>query len=81
MSYQYHEHRKEFWTVVKGTLSIVLDDLKTFRKAGQSIRIPLGAKHRAWNETDEEVIFIEVQNKLIKIVIIKHFYKLILQCR
>ena len=61
LSYQYHEHRKEFWTVVKGNLSIVLDDLKTFRKAGQSIRIPLGAKHRAWNETDEEVIFIEVQ--------------------
>ena len=39
----------------------VLDDEKVFRSAGESITIPLGAKHRAWNETDEEVIFIEVQ--------------------
>jgi mannose-6-phosphate isomerase-like protein (cupin superfamily) len=27
----------------------------------ESIKIPLGAKHRAWNETDEIVQFIEVQ--------------------
>ena len=32
-----------------------------FRYSGESIHIPLGAKHRAWNETDEEVVFIEVQ--------------------
>ena len=57
LSYQYHEHRREFWTVVKGTLSIVLDDLKTFRKAGQSIRIPLGAKHRAWKIVTGKHIF------------------------
>jgi mannose-6-phosphate isomerase len=42
-------------------LTIILDDEKVFRSTGESIRIPLGAKHRAWNETDEEVIFIEVQ--------------------
>ena len=34
---------------------------KLFRGPGQSIKIPLGAKHRAWNETDELVQFIEVQ--------------------
>ena len=27
----------------------------------ESIKIPLGARHRAWNETDELVQFIEVQ--------------------
>jgi mannose-6-phosphate isomerase len=61
LSYQYHFHRSENWTVVKGELTIILDDEKIFRKVGESIKIPQGAKHRAWNETDEIVQFIEVQ--------------------
>ena len=61
LSYQYHHKRQEQWTVVSGNLTIILDDEKVFRGPGESIHIPLGAKHRAWNETDEDVIFIEVQ--------------------
>jgi mannose-6-phosphate isomerase len=61
LSYQYHYKRKETWTVIKGNLTIVLDGEKLFREPGQSVTIPLGAKHRAWNETDEIVQFIEVQ--------------------
>ncbi len=61
LSYQYHNKRQEQWTVISGNLTIVLDDEKVFRNKGESITIPLGAKHRAWNETDEPVIFIEVQ--------------------
>tara|TARA_B110000114_G_C14999412_1_gene360045 strand:- start:543 stop:1034 length:492 start_codon:yes stop_codon:yes gene_type:complete len=61
LSYQYHTKRKEQWTVIYGELTIILDDEKVFRKAGESIKIPLGAKHRAWNETDKPVRFVEVQ--------------------
>ena len=61
LSYQYHNKRREEWIVVKGNLTIILDDDKVFRYPGESIHIPIGAKHRAWNETDEDVIFIEVQ--------------------
>ena len=61
LSYQYHNKRREQWIVVKGNLTIILDDDKVFRYPGESIHIPLGAKHRAWNETSEDVIFIEVQ--------------------
>ena len=61
LSYQYHDKRREQWTVVKGNLTIILDDDKVFRYSGESIHIPLGAKQRPWNETDEEVVFIEVQ--------------------
>ena len=61
LSYQYHHKRQECCTVIKGELTIILDDEKVFRKYGETIRIPLGAKHRAWNETDEPVEFIEVQ--------------------
>ena len=61
LSYQYHNKRREEWIVVKGNLTIILDDDKVFRYPGESIHIPIGARHRAWNETDEDVIFIEVQ--------------------
>ena len=61
LSYQYHDKRREEWIVVKGNLTIILDDDKVFRSPGDSIHIALGAKHRAWNETDELVQFIEVQ--------------------
>ena len=39
----------------------MLDGEKVFKAPGETIFIPLGSQHRAWNETDEEVIFIEVQ--------------------
>ena len=61
LSYQYHNKRREEWIVVNGNLTIILDDDKVFRYPGESIHIPIGARHRAWNETDEDVIFIEVQ--------------------
>jgi len=61
LSYQYHYKRQEQWTVIKGNLTIILDDEKVFKSPGESIKIPLGARHRAWNETDELVQFIEVQ--------------------
>jgi mannose-6-phosphate isomerase len=61
LSYQYHSKRKEFWTIIKGTATIILDDEKILVAQGESINIPLGAKHRIMNETDSTVIFIEVQ--------------------
>ena len=61
LSYQYHEKRKECWTMVKGNSTIILDDEKVFRSEGESITIPLGAKHRIINETEDILIFVEVQ--------------------
>ena len=61
LSYQYHEKRREQWIVISGSLTIVLDGEKVFRGPGESIHIPLGAKHRAWNETNDPVVFIEIQ--------------------
>ena len=61
LSYQYHHKRREQWTVVSGILTVVLDGEEITLSVGESIHIPLGAKHRAWNKTDEVVEFIEVQ--------------------
>ena len=61
LSYQYHNQRKEHWTIVQGAATIILDDEKYFRYPGESIKIPLGAKHRIMNEEEAPLIFIEVQ--------------------
>ena len=61
LSYQYHHHRQEFWTIIEGDAVVILDGVENFLKYGESIHIPLGAKHRIENRTSNAVIFIEVQ--------------------
>tara|TARA_B100002019_G_scaffold214797_1_gene187386 strand:- start:2259 stop:2699 length:441 start_codon:yes stop_codon:yes gene_type:complete len=61
LSYQSHNKREENWTVVKGELTIVREDIEHTRKEGESIFIGCCEKHRAWNKTDKPVQFIEVQ--------------------
>ena len=61
LSYQSHNKREENWTVVKGELTIVREDIEHTRKEGESIFIACCEKHRAWNKTDKPVQFIEVQ--------------------
>lgn len=61
LSYQKHQHREEFWTIVKGEATITLDSEQHQRHAGQHIHIPNGAAHRIANPGDEDLIFIEVQ--------------------
>jgi len=61
LSYQFHTKRREQWTIVKGEAVIILDGERLFRTAGESIKIPLGTKHRVINEGEEDLIFIEVQ--------------------
>lgn len=61
LSYQYHHHRQEFWTIVEGEAVVVLDGEENFLKYGQSIFIPQGAKHRIENRSDKVLVFVEVQ--------------------
>lgn len=61
LSYQYHDKRAEVWTCTKGRLSVVLEDILYDLQPGEAITIPLGAKHRAYNDTMELAQFIEVQ--------------------
>ena len=61
LSYQSHQHRAEHWVIVKGNPEVVLNDVTLKLKAGESIFIPQGAKHRIINSTLESVELIEVQ--------------------
>ncbi len=61
LSLQSHKHRSEHWTVVNGVATVTVDAMvKEFRR-GESIDIPLGAKHRLENFGTIDVEIIEVQ--------------------
>jgi len=60
-SYQAHHRRAEHWFVVQGTATATVDDKEITLKAGDSIDIPIGVKHRICGTGDNETILIEVQ--------------------
>lgn len=61
LSYQYHHKRSEAWTMVEGIGTITLNGVIKDFKAGETILIPQGVKHRIKNKQQKKVIFIEVQ--------------------
>lgn len=61
LSLQYHHKRGEVWTIVSGTGTITIDKEVKDYTAGQVAQIPQGAVHRIENNTNEPVVFIEVQ--------------------
>jgi mannose-6-phosphate isomerase len=62
LSYQYHHKRQEAWTVVSGVAEITLNDVVSTHEPGETVLIPLGAKHRMANPgKTEDMVLIEVQ--------------------
>lgn len=62
LSYQSHEKRKEKWVVFEGIATVTLNERETVLYPGDSIEIPVNAKHRvANNEKKKKLKFIEVQ--------------------
>ena len=61
LSLQSHNHRSEHWMVVGGTATVTIDNEVTLVTEGQSIYVPLGAKHRMANSGKQPMVLIEVQ--------------------
>ena len=61
LSLQSHNRRTEHWHVVSGEALVTLDDRLIRLAAGESVDIPLGAKHRVENPGSIDLVFIEVQ--------------------
>lgn len=62
LSYQYHQYRSEVWTIVKGSAKVTIDGNVKDYEQGEVVVIPLGAKHRIQNPSqDKDLEFIEVQ--------------------
>lgn len=61
LSLQYHHHRAEHWTVVRGQGIVQVGDVEYSTGPGEHRYIPLGEKHRLTNKGEEELVLIEVQ--------------------
>ena len=61
LSYQYHNKRSETWIVIKGTALVTINNNIKDYKEGETVIIPLKAKHRVENNQSNKLIFIEVQ--------------------
>ncbi|MGE4169682.1 MAG: phosphomannose isomerase type II C-terminal cupin domain [Candidatus Margulisiibacteriota bacterium] len=62
LSYQTHQFREEYWTVVQGQALVVLDGQDHLLQAGQQLFIPLKAAHRIANPDDTTpLVIIEIQ--------------------
>lgn len=61
LSLQSHKRRSEHWTIARGLATVTVNDAVLKLKPGQSIDIPLGARHRLESLDDEVVDVIEVQ--------------------
>lgn len=61
LSLQYHHHRAEHWTVVRGHGIVQIGDVEYPTGPGEYRYIPLKETHRLTNSGEEELVLIEVQ--------------------
>lgn len=61
LSLQSHQKRQEHWVVVRGRATITIEDKVMVKNVGESVFIPIGAKHRLGNDTESDIELIEVQ--------------------
>lgn len=61
LSLQSHMHRSEHWVVVEGNAKVTINDQIKFIGEGESVYVPLGAKHRMENPGKSPMLLIEVQ--------------------
>jgi mannose-1-phosphate guanylyltransferase/mannose-6-phosphate isomerase len=61
LSLQSHEYRSEHWIVVEGTAKVTIEDETKLVTEGQSIYVPMRAKHRMENPGESLTVLIEVQ--------------------
>ena len=61
LAMQSHLHRSEHWIVVQGTAKVTLGTSVRLVDEGQSVHVPLGARHRLENPGRLPMLMIEVQ--------------------
>ncbi len=61
LSLQYHHHRSEHWIVIKGKATVKLGDDTFDVSEGNYVFIPKGETHRLINNTNQDLMLIEIQ--------------------
>lgn len=65
LSLQYHRHRAENWVIIAGEGEVTLNEQNIKVGAGDHVFIPLGARHRVLNSSDEALKILELQSGLV----------------
>ena len=66
ISYQYHNHRSEVWTIIRGEGIVYLDGEKIHVVVGETISISSGMKHGIYAVEDLDVIEIQFGAPLVE---------------
>ena len=61
LSLQKHFHRNEHWVVVSGEAKVTVDDDRFVLNENESTYIKMGQVHRLENETEDDLVMIEIQ--------------------
>lgn len=61
-SYQYHLKRSEIWHIIQGNGIVTLEGEDIEIQIGSSVMVPIGSKHRVFNNGETDLIFIEIQS-------------------
>jgi mannose-6-phosphate isomerase-like protein (cupin superfamily) len=61
LSLQSHKYRAEHWFIVSGSGLVQLENELIEVQQGNSVDIPIGAKHRITSTSGEPLVFVEVQ--------------------
>lgn len=66
LSYEYHHHRDEIWTIISGLAIFVQDGVRRLVQAGDVLQIPAGSKHALYAETETEFIEVQIGSPLVE---------------
>lgn len=73
LSYQFHQHRSEVWTIIRGEGIFVQNDKLRVVRQGDVLEIPVGHKHGLKAVTDLEMIEVQTGTQLIEGDIVRVF--------
>lgn len=66
MKYHSHSERKEVWTILSGSGTVVIDGEKREVSEGDAVTIPSGAKHSITAHTDMDIIEVQLGDVIEK---------------
>nr|WP_263324276.1 sugar phosphate nucleotidyltransferase [Neobacillus sp. Marseille-Q6967] len=66
LSYQFHNHRREVWTIVKGEGVLLLNGEFRVIRPGDVVEIPVGVNHAVKAVTDLEFIEVQTGRQLVE---------------
>ena len=75
LSYQFHHHRSEVWTIIRGEGIFVQNDKLRVVRQGDVLEIPVGDKHGLKAVTDLEMIEVQTGTQLIEEDIVRVFMR------